>query len=198
MSVAAVILAAGGSTRFEDGHKLLAEIDGVPMVRRVALEVAASSVSEILLVVEVSDNAVAQTAGSGRWRLIENADAQAGLSTSLRAGFAAVSSDASGAAIVLADMPHVSAALIDGLVSAFEPDASRIVFPCRADGRQGHPVIWPRSLFAELVSLTGDVGAKDLIGRHAGLCRPVMTDDAGAFADIDTRTDLAVLLERRD
>jgi molybdenum cofactor cytidylyltransferase len=191
VNVAAIILAAGASSRFEDGQKLLAEIDGIPIVRRVCSAVARSVVGDDILVVAERDGAVTRAAGEDRWRIVENSKARDGLSSSLRAGLEHVGPDADGAAIVLADMPGITSDLIDELISAFsEADGRAIVFPESRDGRQGHPVIWPRDLFPELLAVLGDHGGKDVLARYRDRCRPVLCESAGAFIDIDTPRDL--------
>lgn len=196
MTVSAVILAAGRSSRFEDGHKLLAEFDGVPIIRNVCRTLAASDVADIVLVTADANGAVAKAAGSGRWRIIENANAGDGLSTSLQAGLKAISQSADGVLVALADMPAISAALVDRLVSCFEDEKNSIVFPVAENGRRGHPIIWPKSLFPELMTVSGDSGGKTILAAHQALWRPVPCDDEGAFVDIDTRADLQALKAR--
>ncbi|MBY0560922.1 nucleotidyltransferase family protein [Hyphomicrobium sp.] len=194
MKLAAVILAAGSSTRFENGHKLLVEIDEVPIVRRVCSALAQSKIDDIILVTGGSDDRVAKAAGQGRWRVVENPDAGEGLSTSLRAGLRNVDRTADGLLIALADMPGLSSALVDKLVSAFEINPDAIVFPASPDGRRGHPIIWPRSLFAALEGVSGDKGGREILAQHQDLLCPVACEDPGAFADIDTRADLATFI----
>ncbi len=192
MSVAADILAAGRYSRFKDGHKLLVEIDGVAMVRRVARAIAESNVGDIVLVAAEADGAIAQAAGTGRWRTIANPDAQLGLSTSLRRGLESIDAASDGVMVALADMPGLTTDLVNRLLAAFAECGRRaIVFPVAADGRRGHPVIWPRMLFPALEAVTADVGGKAIIAEHRELWRPVVCNDAGAFVDIDTHDDLA-------
>ncbi|SFV26356.1 nucleotidyltransferase family protein [Hyphomicrobium facile] len=194
MKLAAVILAAGSSSRFENGHKLLVEIDGTPMVRRVCSALAQSKIDDIILVTGGTDDRVAKAAGQGRWRIVENPDADDGLSTSLRTGLRNIDRTVDGLLIALADMPGISSALVDKLVSAFEINPDAIVFPASPDGRRGHPIIWPRSLFAALDTVTGDRGGREILAQHQELWRPVACDEPGAFADIDTRADLATFV----
>ena len=197
--VAAIILAAGRSSRFDGGNKLLAEIDGVTLVRRIALEVAASPVDDIVLVTGADDGAVATAAGAGRWRHVVNPEPARGLSSSLKAGLAALGTDASGALVVLADMPAVSAALIAKLSAAFDASGGKkIVYPQNARGVQGNPVLWPRVLFADLLLLDGDSGGKKLLTQYAHLCQPLDVSGDDAFTDIDTRADLARMTRRAD
>lgn len=190
MTVSAVILAAGRSSRFEDGHKLLIEIDSVPMVRHVCQILAATDVEEIVLVTSQADGAVAKAAGTGRWRIIENPDARDGLSTSLHAGLKTISQDADGLLVALADMPGISKTLVNAVISAFQSNRTAITFTVARDGRRGHPIIWPKSLFPELMTVTGDSGGKAILAAHQELWQPVPYDEEGAFTDIDTRADL--------
>lgn len=190
MKIAAVILAAGRSSRFEDGHKLLAKIDGIPIVRHVCKALAASGADEILLVTPEIEDAVAKAAGSGRWRVVENPDAHDGLSTSLRTGLQNITSDADGVLVALADMPGITTAFVNTLISTFSSNQDAIVFPVSKDGRRGHPIIWPKELFPALKSVTGDAGGKAILADHKDLWHPVPCEDEGAFADIDTRADL--------
>lgn len=196
-AAAAVVLAAGRSARFEGGHKLLAPVDKLPLIARVLSEVAASSVSDIVLVVAEDGARVAAAAGPGRWRTIVNAEAEMGLATSLRAGIGALDKPTDGALIVLADMPGVTLKLIERVLSAAAAAPSMIIYPLSADGRQGHPVFWPADLFTELQSLAGDKGAKSLLDRHKARCAPIDSASDDAFSDIDTRAALVAFVSRK-
>src|SRR5262249_58415650 len=95
---------------------------------------------------------------------VANPDFAEGLSTSLKAGIAAVPAACDGALVLLGDMPRIEALHLDRLIEAFAPGA--IVVPVH-EGRQGNPVLWPRSLFAEIMQLQGDAGAKGRIAAHS-------------------------------
>lgn len=191
MTVAAIILAAGQSSRFEDGHKLLAQLDGIPVIRHVVRALDQSNVGDIILVTGTNSKDIIAAAGMGRWRSVENSKPSEGLSASLRVGIETIDSSADGLLVTLADMPGISTDLINALLMAFdESEKQSIVFPTAADGKRGHPVIWPRALFHELSALSGDTGGKTVLSSHSGLWKPVLYDNAGAFADIDTRADL--------
>lgn len=191
MNVAAIILAAGSSARFENGHKLLAEINGIPVVRHVASAIARSDVGEIVLVVAANDSEVVKAAGPGRWKTAENPDARDGLSSSLRLGLQSIGKATDGVLVALADMPGITVELVNSLLAAFVESRGRgIVFPIAADGRKGHPVIWPRALVPALEGLSGDAGGKAILDDYRELWRPVPFAGTGAFADIDRRDDL--------
>ena len=194
MQIAAIVLAAGRSSRFNGGNKLLAKIDEVPLVRRALTEVAASAVTDILLVVAPGAHDVVEAAGPGRWRTIINEHAHEGLASSLRAGISALPGTTDGALVVLADMPGVRADLIARVMAAFTAEGGEvIVYPADDAGRQGHPVLWPKQLFPELLALEGDAGGKSLLQKHQVISRTVRVSGADAFFDIDTQADLARL-----
>ncbi len=194
MNVAAIILAAGQSSRFKRGNKLLTLIDGVALIRRVALAASRSRASEIALVAAPGGQDLIAAAGDGPWRAVIAHDADKGLSASLGSGIASLSPAVDGAAVVLADMPGMSTQLIDRMITAFEQHrGDTIVFP-RGNGeneRQGHPVVWPKSFFRDLQGLSGDTGAKALLAQYSDRCLAVTTDDPGAYFDVDREEDLA-------
>lgn len=191
MKISAIVLAAGRSSRFDGGNKLLSQIDGVPMMRRVALAVAAAPVDDIILVTAPDGGGVLKAAGDGRWRSVVNPNAGLGLSSSVQAGLQALDAAADGAVIVLGDMPALAPGLIAKMCEAFEAQAGfAIVFPQNTAGQQGNPVLWPRALFPDLMRLTGNGGGKSLLTTHAHMCHPVTVSNGGAFMDIDTRADL--------
>jgi molybdenum cofactor cytidylyltransferase len=113
-----------------------------------------------------------------------------GLATSLKAGLPAVPDDAAGALVVLADMPGITGDMLDRLIEAFvsRPEPS-IVLPT-IEGKRGNPVLWPRAFFAELKEISGDTGARHLLGRHEAAIVRVELGKAAA-ADVDTPEALA-------
>jgi molybdenum cofactor cytidylyltransferase len=191
MKIAAIVLAAGRSSRFEGGDKLLADFEGRPLIHHVMSAVAASPIDDIILVTAAFGGKIFAAAGKGRWRTVVNPDAEDGLSSSIQYGLSHLECDIDGALILLADMPRVSTAMIERLCAAFiTSKGTAIVFPQAADGRQGNPVLWPRGLFAELMTLTGDIGGRAILARYQALHRPVAVDTAAAFYDVDTVSDL--------
>ncbi|MBB5754480.1 NTP transferase domain-containing protein [Prosthecomicrobium pneumaticum] len=189
--VAAVILAAGLGSRMGGPTKQLATIGGVPLVRRAAEAARASGVDEIVVVLGHRGEAVRAALGGLAVRFADNPDYAAGLSTSLRAGIAALAGGAAdGALVMLADMPAISAEVIDRLIAAFDPAAGRMIVLPTAEGRRGNPVLWSRSFFPDLLAIQGDTGARHLIGAHADAVAEVEIGAAAAL-DIDTPEALA-------
>lgn len=184
--VAAIVLAAGRSSRMGGPNKLLAEIGGRPLVRIVA-ESALASRARPLIVVTGHQRERVEAALAGLDLILARNPAYAdGLSTSLKAGIAAVPATADGAIVCLGDMPQVDARLIDRLLAAFDPERGALVAIPTIGGKRGNPVVWSRRFFSDLSTLTGDVGARGLIASYPeAVVEVAMTDDA-ALTDIDT------------
>jgi molybdenum cofactor cytidylyltransferase len=190
--VHAVLLAAGASRRFGGQNKLLVDIKGKPLVRRVAERVLASRAGGVVVVTGHEAGKVGEALERLALATAHNPDFADGLASSLRCGVAALPEEATGAMIVLADMPGLTTALIDRLIAAFEREkGEKIVYPARGKGGQGNPVIWPRRFFAALQALEGDRGAKALIAAHAAESHAVPGGNDELFRDIDTAGDLA-------
>ena len=191
LSVWGILLAAGTSSRFGEANKLLAEIDDVALVRRVAESMSASRLANIVAVTGFEKDRVAGALADLDLEIADNPDFETGMASSIACGIARVGSEAAGAIIVLGDMPGVGAQLIGRLLDAFEhAQGDKITFPVDASGRQGNPVIWPRAFFADLRALSGGRGAKALIGAHEAATLGVPFEDEAAFRDIDAPEDL--------
>ncbi|AWK86982.1 NTP transferase domain-containing protein [Azospirillum thermophilum] len=191
--IAALVLAAGRSSRMGGTNKLLAEVEGRPLVARTVDAVLASQAVQVIVVTGHQGEAVGAALADRRVTLVHNPSFAEGLSSSLRAGLAAVPGDADGVVVCLGDMPLVSAAVIDRLIAAYNPLEGRAICIPTIQGKQGNPVLWDRGFFAEMAALSGDAGAKRLIGAHADRLCEVPVDDAGVLFDVDTPDLLAQL-----
>lgn len=194
--VAAIVLAAGRSIRMGSQNKLLAEWRGKPLVRHAVEAALASRSSPVLVVTGHQAEAVEDALAGLAIRFVRNPDYAQGLSTSVRAGIAALPADAAGAIVLPGDMPLVQADTIDRLIAAFadRPDAAAAV-PTLA-GRRGNPVLIARGLFEAVSAQTGDVGARGLLDAAGDALIEVPIDDASVALDIDTPEALADLRKR--
>ncbi len=194
--IAAIVLAAGQSRRTGRRNKLLAEIDGQPMVARVVDAVAASAAATVVVVSGFeAERLGAALAGRGL-TIVHNPRFDEGLSTSLRTGLGALTQSGArvdGVMVCLGDMPGVKSRHIDALISAFDPLEGRAICVPVYQGKRGNPVLWGASLFAEIAGVAGDVGARHLIGEHAEVVCEVAIDDPGVLLDVDTPEALAAL-----
>ena len=145
--IAAIVLAAGRSTRMGGPNKLLAEISGRPLVRIAAQEALASQARPVIVVTGHQRERVEAAVSSLEVVLVHNPDFANGLSTSLKAGIAAVPADADGAIVCLGDMPQVDAKLIDRLLAAFDPEKGALVVVPTVDGKRGNPAVCRAAFF---------------------------------------------------
>lgn len=192
MRVGAIVLAAGFSARM-GANKLLLPIKGKPMIRHVVDATLASRAEPVIVVAGHDGALLSEVLADADAVLADNKDFAMGLSTSLKCGLSAMPDGCDGAAILLGDMPFVTTAQIDKLIAAFDPKAGRSICLPVKNGQRGHPVVWARCYFPEMLALTGDRGAKDLLARHADqVCEIAIAED-GPFLDIDDPETLARL-----
>ncbi len=196
--VAAIVLAAGRASRFGAGpadSKVLAMLDGRPLIAHVLACVAGSRLSPCVAVTGHAGDAVARALDPFEVTRVHNPDYASGLAHSLRAGIMALPATAGGAVIVLADMPLVRSATLDALVAAFEvaPPGTEAVVPVY-EGVQGNPVLLGRALFAAVATLRGDEGARRLLAAPDRRVIACAVDDHGVAIDVDTRAGLRALV----
>jgi molybdenum cofactor cytidylyltransferase len=184
--IAAVVLAAGRSTRMGGSNKLVAEIGGKPLVRIAAEQALASQAAPVIVVTGHQREHVEAALAGLPVHLVHNPDFAQGLGTSLKAGIAAVPAEADGAIVCLGDMPQVDATLIDRLIAAFDPEKGALAVMPTIDGRRGNPVLWSKRFFPELMAIEGDVGARHLITRYGEAVVEVPVTGTAALVDIDT------------
>jgi molybdenum cofactor cytidylyltransferase len=184
--IAAIVLAAGRSTRMGGPNKLLAEIGAKPLVRIATEQALASRARPVIVVTGHERERVEAALADLPVAFVHNPDFAQGLATSLRAGVAAVPAEADGAVVCLGDMPQVDSALIDRLIAAFDPDKGALAVVPTTDGKRGNPVVWSRRFFPDLMAIEGDIGARHLIGRYGEAVVEVPVLDGAALVDVDT------------
>ncbi|MCB1539648.1 MAG: nucleotidyltransferase family protein [Rhodoblastus sp.] len=199
VEVAAIVLAAGRSTRFSGGAagatKLVAEIDGAPLVRHAVNAALGSGARPVIVVTgHARDEVMAALAGLDV-REARNADYAQGIASSVKAGLAALPQSVDGALIFLADMPRVTASLARRLIGAFVADPGVDAVAPLVEGRRGNPVLLARRCFPAAMRLAGDEGARKLLASGARVTEIVSASE-GAALDIDTPETLAALRGR--
>jgi molybdenum cofactor cytidylyltransferase len=196
MKVAAIVLAAGRSSRMAPRNKLLELVEGKPIVARVAEAALGSGARPVIVVTGFEASRVAAALGDLEVTIVQNPAHAEGLSTSLRTGLQALPADSDGALILLGDMPKIESSDLETLMAAFAADQRRAICVPVHHGRRGNPVLWGAAYFAEMMSLSGDMGAKPLMARHQECVTEVPAASDGIFADVDTLSDLARLKAR--
>ena len=189
--IAGLLLASGASRRF-GANKLVAPLDGRPMVRWSA-EALASAVDAAYVVVPSQDREIRAALRGLRLHWVENADATEGMASSIRAGVATLPAEAEAVVITLGDQPLIHGDLIRDVVATWRaaPPGIRAVAAQYEDGR-GHPVLFGAALFADLKALEGDRGARELLA-SLGESLAVVRATGVRPADVDTPDALAAL-----
>jgi molybdenum cofactor cytidylyltransferase len=189
-----LILAAGEASRFGEDKRRAR----LPVTDHTLLEATIdryrTAFAHLRVVLREGEDEIAMGAGLGAHEVVYSSRAAGGMGYSLADGIAAVA-DWDYAFVALADMPFVHEITLQTLRQAMEAEdvASEpvIVAPALA-GRQGHPVGFSNALFRELLELTGDVGARDVVHGHRDELIRIEIEDPGIFRDVDTPEDLAV------
>ncbi|HEY0593689.1 MAG TPA: nucleotidyltransferase family protein [Thermoanaerobaculia bacterium] len=185
--IAAVVLAAGGSTRMRRPKALL-QLDGESFVLRVARVAGEAGFSPVVVVAGEEIGAIREAVAPVR--AVENVEWREGLASSIRAGIASVAAECDAALLLLADQPLVSAAHLRELARAFADGSDPVA---TAYGRRrGVPAIFGSRWFDELRALTGDRGARDLLEREAART----FGDGDPPFDVDTPEDYERLRKR--
>lgn len=197
MTVGAVILAAGSSSRMGSPKQIL-QFRGKSLLRRAALAALGAGCRPVVVVTgayaELSrrelDGLDVREALNPRW--------ETGMASSIAAGLeglAGADADTAAAVFLLCDQPHVTAGVISGLAAAYRV-TQRPVIASTYGGSFGVPALFSRSLFPELARLEGGAGAKQVIERYAS--EACFLPFRGGEVDVDTREDLSRLQEIDD
>jgi len=193
-TVAAVVLAAGRSSRMAPQNKLLVpDRAGRPMVARVVDNLLSSAARPVIVVTGHRAEEVSAAIAGRPVQMVHAADYADGLSASLRVGIAAVPATASAALVCLGDMPLVTGRMIERLIEAYDPDEGRSVVVPTCRGKIGNPVLWDRRFFPDIAGLVGDMGARALLERHSEYVAQVELGDDAVLRDFDTVESLATL-----
>lgn len=179
------MLAAGESRRWGRDNKLLAPVEGKPMIRR-TVEAVLRSAARPVLVATGHDAEQVEAALAGLPVTFHHAaDYAQGMSESLKAGIRSVPAGCSGALVCLGDMPFVTADTLDRLAAAYDPTATWVALAPVWQGERGNPVLLGRPLFPQIMRLSGDKGARALLSAVSERVAEIAVDDPGIVRDLD-------------
>lgn len=184
--ISAMLLAAGQSRRMGPDNKLLALLDGKPMLRHVAEALKATSAERVVMVVGHEAEKVKSVVWDMGIDVIDNPNYREGLSTSVKAGFDTLKDTADGILVCLGDMPFVSSDEINQMIEVFDPLEGRAIVTPTFKGKRGNPVLISAQFADEVAKITGDMGAKAIIAENDHLVHSVEFDSPAIFTDIDT------------
>jgi molybdenum cofactor cytidylyltransferase len=187
--IVAVILSAGESSRM-GRPKALLPIDGVRFIEKIVTALKSTRVNEIIAVLGHNAEEMRQKVSDLPVKIVVNPDYKQGQLSSLIAAIRNIESGENhhrvdAILVHLVDHPYINADLVNVMIDRFYETKKLIVVP-RHLGRRGHPVIFSRALFAELLAAPLDQGAKTVVRAHRDQTLEIDTDDAGVTVDIDT------------
>jgi len=195
--VGAIVLAAGQSSRFRaaggrDLTKLVAKLDGKPIVRRVVEAALGTKARPVAVVTGYARDVVESVVADLEVSFAFNPNFASGLASSLSVGLLATPRDVAGVLVLLGDMPLIEPRLADALIEAFLAREGALAAIPLTESRRGNPVLLGRGLFEAAMRLMGDEGARRLIGALSpNELVEVETSGLGVMFDIDTPGDLA-------
>jgi molybdenum cofactor cytidylyltransferase len=195
MSVAALVLAAGMSTRMGT-NKLLLRIDEETLIGRVVRKVEASRADPIFVILGYQAIEVDRVLPRMRHGTVFHGSFRDGMSASIRAGIRTLPDDCTGTFIVLGDMPSISPDVLNKMIDAFDANGANAICIATHRGIRGNPVLFGRTYFPELLNLEGDAGARSVIAANAERVREIEAGDDGPLLDIDTPDAFAAFRAR--
>jgi molybdenum cofactor cytidylyltransferase len=197
--IIAVILSAGESSRM-GRPKALLPIDGVRFIEKIVTALKSTRVNEIVTVLGHNADEMQQKISDLPVTIVVNPDYKQGQLSSLIAAIRNIESGekhrVDAILVHLVDHPYINADLVNVMIDRFYETKKLIVVP-RHQGRRGHPVIFSRALFPELLAAPVDQGAKTVVHAHRDQTLEVDTDDAGVTVDIDTPEEYRKHVERK-
>ncbi len=197
-TIAAVVLAAGKSTRMAPFNKLLVtDKAGKPMIARTVDNVLSSGARPVIVVTGHRSEDIKAALAGRPVTYVASPNYESGLSESLKSGIAAVPPEARAAIVCLGDMPLVTGRIIDRLLAAHDTDEGRLIAVPTHQGQLGNPILWDRRFFPALLAMTGDGGGgRRIIRENAEVVAEVDVADDAVLRDFDTKESLATLPPR--
>ena len=185
--ITAIILAAGQSRRMGRLKQLL-PLAGKPLLQHAIDNARASNVDEVLLVLGHGTATIRQSLDLTDVLVVENPHYLDGMHTSLYAGIRALPPDCEAFVMLLGDQPYVLPAYIDAVIGTFRREGGPIVAAFYR-GERGHPVLFARPLFEEMLAKLGEGGARRLIAAHAAEVQRAEIAAPRPDVDVDTPQD---------
>lgn len=187
--IIAVLLAAGESTRM-GRPKALLPIDGMRFIEKIVAALQPAQIARIIVVLGYDAKTMRRQIRDLPVDVVVNEEYKKGQLSSLMAAIRKIESSpdpekVDGILVHLVDHPYVDTGLVNTMIDKFYATRKLIVVP-RYRGRRGHPVIFSRKLFGELLAAPLDQGAKSVVHAHREETLEVDTEEEGTTIDIDT------------
>ena len=184
--IVAVVLSAGESYRM-GRPKALLPIDGRTFIEKIVAALKKSSVAKVMVVLGHNADEMIQRIEHLPVEILVNPDYKLGQLSSLQVAVRRLERepDCDGMLVHLVDHPYVNTELVQTMIKRYEDTGKLIVVP-RYNGKRGHPVIFSRKLFSELLAAPVDQGAKAVVNAHRDDTLEIDTEAEGVTVDIDT------------
>jgi molybdenum cofactor cytidylyltransferase len=193
LKIAAIILAAGGSTRMGQ-PKLTLDWHGSPLVRWVAKTALFAECSPVIVVTGADPDDTLDSLAGLPVSYAHNTQWQSGQSSSVRIGIEALPSNVDAALIMLGDQPQIPVKVLRSLIEAYASTTPPPpIIALSVGGRRANPVLFDSAMFAELIKLAGDAGARTIFSRFPVHLIPF--DDPDLVLDVDSPEDYQRLME---
>jgi len=184
-NIAAVILAAGGSTRFGRPKQLLAW-NNRPLIAQAADVAWSAGLDPVIVVVGAYADTVIPALANRPVRIVRNYRWQEGMSSSLHVGIAALPPDVDAAIFMPIDQPLITPQLLQMYMHRRQETGTGILVPQTSEGQVGTPVLFAKRYFEELACLSGDVGGRSLFAKHGDDIAYLPISDSAWMTDVDT------------
>ena len=185
-----IVLAAGKSTRMKGRNKLLAEINGTPMVLRVVQAALQSKVDEVIVVLGWEADLVRGVLTDLPCNLVLNKEFESGQSSSVKTGLKAVSKLTRAVLVLPGDVAKIDPRSINMVINEYNETGSSIIVAGH-NGEAGHPILFNKSLFPEIEQINEETyGLKSVVKRHESEVKFVEVHTTNVLRDIDTPDDL--------
>jgi molybdenum cofactor cytidylyltransferase len=190
--VAGVVPAAGASVRMGTPKGLL-PLEGSTFARRVATALRDGGCDPVLFVVRAGDTRLAAEARAAGATVLENPDPGPGPLSSLRLALEQLAGTVDHVVWLPLDHPGVEARTVAALIAEARAHGTPVTLPVH-QGSRGHPAVFGRAVFSELLDPELEGGARTVVHRHLGTARLVDTDDPGVLVDVDTPAEYRALV----
>ncbi len=193
MNIAGVLLAAGTSSRM-GRNKLLLKYKDHTVIEESLSQLLESNVGDVLIITGFESRRIEEAISKYRTErtiLVYNGNYQLGRAESIKCAIGQINDNCDAVLFMVADKPGVKSALIDRAIERFTRDKPAILYVKTPEGR-GHPIIFARRLFDELMLLSGDLVGENLIARHRD--KVAELNDRAVQLDIDTEEDYRLLI----
>jgi len=189
-----VVLAAGKSTRMRGPNKLLAHVEGVPMIRSVVQTALRSKVDEVVVVLGWEEEKIRSALSGLDCKMVVNRNFEQGQSSSVKVGLSQINPSSRAVLILPGDVAKIDTCSINMVIERYDQGGCLIVVAGH-EGKSGHPILFDKQLFPEIARINEETfGLKAVIKKHQDEVCLVETGSGYVLKDVDTTNDLEKLL----